>query len=155
MYLNLFFLWNYALKMLKLYSRFTVKRRGFTTCGCLPHHRGSFSIFERCRTLVCCFYPEECRWHQSEEQIAQDLVPVAGFFPPLRSGLEHFCINLVSLSSVPDPSPWWIISFYSLRFVCCQSSVSCRPDWCLGDCSAGLWYSVSLGCRRPRLSEIK
>lgn len=68
--------------MLKLYSRFTVKRRGFTTCGCLPHHRGSFSIFERCRTLVCCFYPEECRWHQSEEQIAQDLVPVAGFFSP-------------------------------------------------------------------------
>lgn len=28
--------------MLKLHSRSTVKRRGFTTCGCLPHHRGSF-----------------------------------------------------------------------------------------------------------------
>lgn len=43
--------------MLKLCSRFTVKRGGFTTCGSLAHHRGSFSIFERCRTLVCCFYP--------------------------------------------------------------------------------------------------
>lgn len=156
MYLNRFLEWNYALKMLKLYSKFTVKHVGFTTCGSSPHHRGSFSIFERCRTSVCCFHPGGMLLTSIRRANSSGLGSCCRVFFPFT--FRFGALLYQSRQSFVCSRPVSVMDHQLLRppvrllsVLLCQLSAWLMP----GDCSAGLWYSVSLGCRRPRLSEIK